>query len=133
MHLRRLHVLWTCSSHFNKTEEVRGRVSEMMPAINNNFGMHTEDSRVFVLVLSAQIACSCTLPQQLECNIASGLSSGPLFQSTSACLFCTKQKFTNCFIGFAYRHSLLLGLLPSFCCIQTVHDKGGEDPENNAM
>ena len=49
----------------------------MTPAINNNFGMHTEDSRVFVLVLSAQIACSCILPQQLECNIASGLSSGP--------------------------------------------------------
>lgn len=69
--------LWTCSSHFNEAEEGRERMSEMASAINNNFGMHTEDSRVFVLVLSAQIACSCILPQQLECNIASGLSSGP--------------------------------------------------------
>ena len=31
----------------------------MTSAINNNFGMHTEDSRVFVLALSAPVAVFC--------------------------------------------------------------------------
>ena len=64
--------LWTCSSHFNKTEEVRGRMSEMVSGINNNFGVHTEDlqgSAVCLVSYYLHRLPVCILPQQLQCNI----------------------------------------------------------------